>query len=341
MPRVMHPVDGVLGAIGGTPLVALSKLDSAFAWRLYAKLESQNPGGSAKDRPAKRMIEQALQQGLLKPGGVVVESSSGNLGVGLAQVCRYYDLPFICVVDPRAQPCNVAIMKAYGAEVQVVRADREEDYLAARIKRVRQLVEQMDHAYWPNQYANRDNPAAHAETTAREIHSALDGDLDWLFVAASSTGTLAGCQRYFAQALPSVKVVAVDSVGSVLFSGISGERKLPGMGAGRVPPLAHGVQPDGVVRVTDADCVRGCRRLVRREALLAGASGGGVIEAVLRSAPRLTGNVVAILHDSGARYMDTVYNDDWVTQHLGADALTLPAPAQLEAPVVGTPVCLT
>lgn len=313
--------DGILGAIGGTPLVRLSRLYEGCPFRLHAKLEALNPGGSAKDRPAKRMVEDALQQGVLRPGGVVIESSSGNLGVGLAQVCRYHNLRFICVVDEKAQPMNLAIIRAFGGEVQIVNKPPDGDYLAARIRRVCQLLEQTENSYWPNQYANALNRAAHAETTAREIDDALAGEVDWLFVATSSTGTLSGCQHYFSERHRRTQIVAVDAVGSVLFGGVQGERLFPGMGASREPPLSRGVYPCRVIRVSDVDCVRGCRRLAKHEAVLAGASGGGVVEAVARLATNLYGEVVVVLHDSGMRYLDTVYDDHWVEATLGSHAL--------------------
>ncbi|MCA9258625.1 MAG: pyridoxal-phosphate dependent enzyme, partial [Planctomycetales bacterium] len=286
---------------------------------LYAKLEFANPGGSAKDRPALRMVDEALRRGAIQADGYVIESSSGNMGIGLAQACRWHRLKFVCVVDPRAQPQNVAIMRALGAEIVCVTEPDSQsgDFLTARLATVRRLLQQRPGGYWPNQYANRANPAAQQEL-AREIDEALGGELDCVFVATSSTGAAGGCQDYFRLNRPRVQIIAVDAQHSVLFGGSPGPRRLPGMGAGKVPPLARGRQFDGVERVADRDCVVGCRRLAAREALLCGASGGGVLETVRRLQALLAGKrCVAVLHDSGTRYLDTVFNDEWVETELG------------------------
>ena len=313
-----EPYNGIAGTIGNTPLVRLNHYLDCFDVRLYVKLESQNPGGSAKDRPARLMIERALQTGEIRKNTTIIESSSGNMGIGLAQMCRIHGLRFVCVVDPNAQPHNVAIMKALGAEVRVVTEPVEGDYLAARLAMVQQLVRDVDNAYWPNQYGNIQNPRSHQHGTIREIDEALAGEVDDLFVATSSTGTARGCREYLRKRGRRTNVVAVDAVGSVLFDGVAGRRRIPGLGAGRLPALAHGQHFHGVERVTDIDCVVGCRRLSEREAILAGGSAGGVLEAIRRKQDHLAGrNVVAILHDSGTRYLDTVFNDQWVEDELG------------------------
>ncbi len=310
--------DGVLNAIGNTPLIRLHRYLDNPAVELYAKLEAANPGGSAKDRPAKAMLEHALACGEIGPQTTVIESSSGNMGIGLAQACRYYNLRFICVVDPNAQPQNLLMMKALGAEIETVTEPLDGGYLAARIARVTQLLKETPGGYWPNQYANRQNPLAHQQATIQEVVEALGGELDYLFVATSSTGTAQGCRDYLRQQQIPARVVAVDAYGSVLFGGKPGRRRIPGLGAGREPLLARGQRFDRVERVADIDCVTGCRRAALREALLVGGSAGGVLEVVRSMQDSLTGaRCAAILHDSGARYMDTVFNDQWVQQKLG------------------------
>ena len=322
--------DGVPGLVGRTPLVRLRRLlDAPGGPRVFAKLESANPAGSAKDRPAAAMVGDALARGDLRPGGTIVESSSGNLGVALAQLARWHGLDFVCVVDPRVSTTNARLVEAYGGRLhRVTEPDRETgDWLVARQAAVRDLVESMPGAWCPDQYSNPLNPAAHAAGTAREILEALDGRLSALLVATSTTGTLAGCQRHLREAGVGAEVVAVDAVGSVLFRGSRAKRLLPGFGAGSVPPLAAGVEPDRLVRVDDLDCVVGCRRLARREALLAGASGGGVISALDAVAADYGSRdtVVVVLHDHGERYLETVYDDAWVSAELGCD------PDRLEA----------
>jgi cysteine synthase A len=318
---------GVLDAIGGTPLVELRRLGRGV--HVWAKLESANPGGSAKDRPAARMIADALADGRIAPGGTVVESSSGNMGVGLAQACRYHGLRLICVVDTRAHDANLQAMRALGADIRVVGEPDPDtgDLLTARVKLVADLVAALPGAYWPDQYSNPSNPAAHAAGTMREIDDALAGDLDYLFVATSTTGTLRGCADLLRERDRATRIVAVDAVGSALFGGARGPRELPGFGAGMETVLSRGAAYDELVRVSDLECVVGCRRLAAQEAILAGASSGGVVSAFLRLAPEmLPGTRCALIFpDGGAGYFGTVFDDGWVERELGVGAATLAA----------------
>ncbi|MDA8564033.1 2,3-diaminopropionate biosynthesis protein SbnA [Mariniblastus sp.] len=313
--------DGILQALGNTPLVRLRRFLDDHTVKLFAKLESFNPGGSAKDRPAIRMIEQALKSGKIDSDTTVIESSSGNMGVALSQICRYHSMRFICVVDPNAQLHNVSIMRALGAEI--VRVDQMVDgsYLAARWRRVRELLNTSENSFWPNQYANLENPKSH-EATIREICRDSEDGFDYLFVATSSTGTATGCQNFLHRINHPAKVIAVDAIGSVLFGGTAGPRRIPGLGAGCEPALAVGKSFDGLYRVSNVDCVVGCRRAAEREAILVGGSGGGVLQTIRYLGDKLAGKTcVAILHDSGYRYLDTIFNDDWVK-----DATSLKAP---------------
>ncbi|WP_442509276.1 2,3-diaminopropionate biosynthesis protein SbnA [Novipirellula sp. SH528] len=321
---VVPPAKNVLDAIGNTPLIQLSRYLDVADVTLFAKLEASNPGGSAKDRPAHEMIRQAIERGEIDHNTTVIESSSGNMGIGLAQVCRYYGMRFICVVDPRAQHQNIEIMQALGAEIDLVDQPLEGDFLAARLARVCYLLETTPDSYWPNQYSNPANPLSHRIGTVREIDEALGGHLDYLFVATSSTGAAQGCRDFLRSMNRSTQVVAVDSAGSVLFGGTAGTRMIPGLGAGRVPPLARNQTFDHIARVSDLDCVVGCRRMAHREAMLVGGSAGGVLETVRRMQDQLSGKAcAAILHDSGTRYLQTIFNDEWVTDRLGCDPETI------------------
>lgn len=307
--------DGILNAIGNTPLVRFGRYLDRDDVELFAKLEYGNPGGSAKDRPARQMLLAAIENGEIGPESTIIESSSGNMGIGLAQACRYHGLRLICVVDPNAQSQNVAIMQALGAQIERVTEPLDGDFLAARLARVCRLLETIPNSFWPNQYANSQNPMAHELGTIREIDEALDGELDFLFVATSSTGTAQGCRNYLRSRGRRTRVIAVDAVGSVLFGGKPGRRKIPGLGAGREPSLARNQTFDRVIRVTDLDCIVGCRRAANREAVLLGGSAGGVLETVRSLQDELAGKrCAAILHDSGTRYLDTVFNDDWVAE---------------------------
>ena len=313
--------DGVLDAIGRTPLIRLRRFLDRSDIDLLVKWEAANPGGSAKDRPAKRIIEQALARGDIDGQTTIIESSSGNMGIGLAQACRSYGLKFICVVDPRTQRQNLRLIEALGGHIHLVDKPVQGDFLTARIARVCRLLEEIPNSYWTNQYANQDNPQAHHDGTAEEIAEATDGELDVLLVATSSTGTIQGCRNYFRSEGLDVDVIGVDSAGSVLFGGAAGPRHISGLGAGKEPPLANGQRFGQIIRVTDLDCVIGCRRAAEREAILVGGSGGGVLMAVSQIADQLRGKrCVGILHDSGSRYVDTVFNDNWVERHLGCSS---------------------
>jgi 2,3-diaminopropionate biosynthesis protein SbnA len=324
---VRAPVDGILGAIGDTPLVRLRRYLLRPDVAVWAKLESANPGGSAKDRPAAQMLNDALERGIVDIGSTIVESSSGNMGVGLAQACRFLGLRLIAVVDARAGEANVRTMRALGADVRIVtRPDPGTgDLLVARLKEVRRLLAETPNSYWPDQYANESNPAAHTAGTMREIDEALDGELDYLFVATSTTGTLRGCADYLREQGRSTRIVAVDSAGSALFGGRRGRRVVPGFGAGVETSLSAGADFDELRRVSDLDCVVGCRRLVEREAILAGGSSGGVAFALESAAERMDpgSRCAVIFPDGGAGYLETVYDDGWVERELGC------GPAQL------------
>src|SRR5262245_2468350 len=283
-------------------------------------MEGFNPGGSAKDRPALRIIQEAMERGEVKPGAVVIESSSGNLGIGLAQACRYFGLRFICVVDPKTTQQNLLILSAYGAEIDLVSEPDPVtgEFLQARINRVQTLLHTIKDSYWTNQYANLSNVQGHYRKM-NEIATALEGKIDYLFVATGTCGTLRGCAEYVRDRHLNTKVYAVDAQGSVIFGGQAAKRLIPGHGSARRPELFRDDLADECLRVTDLDCVVGCRRLVRREAILAGGSSGGVVmavEQVKQQIPR-GATCAVILHDRGERYLDTVYSDKWVAQHFG------------------------
>ncbi|HKH43777.1 MAG TPA: 2,3-diaminopropionate biosynthesis protein SbnA [Thermoanaerobaculia bacterium] len=312
---------GILSAVGRTPLVALRQIYPEISFQLYAKLEALNPGGSIKDRPAREILQEALRRGEVHRGTVVIESSSGNMGIGLAQACAYYGLRFICVVDVKTSRQNREILEIYGAEIDCVEEPDPEtgELLPARLRRVRELMAAHGDAFWPNQYANEQNAGAHFRTTMQEVATALDHKLDFLLCAASTCGTVRGCGEYVREHGMSTRVIAVDSVGSLIFSDQKGPRYLPGMGAGLRPPLCDLRFIDEHVLVSDLECILACRRLVRSEGILAGASSGGLIAAVGKIRDRIPeGSTCAVvLPDRGERYVDTVYSDAWVRDHFG------------------------
>jgi cysteine synthase A len=292
---------------------------------VYAKLEALNPGGSIKDRPAYSIIAKAIASGEVTKDTTIVESSSGNFAIGLAQVCAYLGLRLVCVVDIKTTAQNVRIIEAYGARVDLVSQPDPTtgEYLQARLTRVRQILDSINDSFWPNQYVNRNNSGAHYGTTMPEIVDVLGTDIDYLFLSTSTCGTLRGCAEFLRERQMGTKIIAVDAMGSVIFGRPPGKRLLPGHGAGVIPKLFSPDLADDVVHVSDLDCVVGCRRLVQHEAILAGASSGGVISAI----ERLIGDeklhrparCVAVLPDRGERYLDTVYSDAWVQTHLGLE----------------------
>ncbi|MFL6202788.1 MAG: 2,3-diaminopropionate biosynthesis protein SbnA [Thermoanaerobaculia bacterium] len=313
--------EGILSTIGRTPLVRLRRFVPGAGFQLFAKLEALNPGGSIKDRPARAILEDALRSGLIDQGTLIIESSSGNMGIGLAQACRYHGLRFLCVVDPKTAPANLRILRAYGAEIDLVEEPDPEsgELLQARLNRVRELLGRNGNAFWPNQYAHLQNPASHYSTTMHEVASALGRKVDYLFVATSTCGTIRGCGEYVRDNGLATRVIAVDAVGSLIFSDVRARRLVPGLGAGMRPPLCDLSLIDECVHVDDLDCILACRRLVAREAILAGGSSGGVLSAVEKLKDRIPDGAVcvAILPDRGERYLDTLFSDEWVREHFG------------------------
>jgi 2,3-diaminopropionate biosynthesis protein SbnA len=317
--------DGILSTIGNTPLIKLKSLFYNSEFEVYAKMELMNPGGSAKDRPALRMIHEAWKEGTIGPGTTIIESSSGNMAISLAMICKYLGMRFISVIDPRTTETNLQILKALDAKIDYVALPDPEtgEFLPARLKRVQQLLAKIPGSYWPNQYANANNYLAHYHTTMKEIVTELER-VDYLFCSVSTCGTIRGLAEYARDHGLRTKIVAVDAEGSAIFGGNKGIRRFPGLGAGIVPPFCRSDLIDRIVHVSDSDIVKGCRLLAQKESILAGASSGGIITAVKQMEPDLTPGAVCavILHDKGERYLDTVYSDSWVQGQFGRELWT-------------------
>jgi cysteine synthase A len=315
---------GVLSAIGKTPLVRLTNIFKNCHFKLFAKLEMLNPGGSIKDRTALSILRNGVELGCINPGTVVIESTSGNMGIGLAQACALLGLRFICVVDPKTTQQNIRILKAYGAEINAVTEPDPitGEYLQARIDRVQQLLCTIPNSFWPDQYSNLYNARAHYQTM-QEVIDALGEPPDYLFCATSTCGTIRGCAEYIRDNNLATRVIAVDAVGSVIFGGQKAKRLIPGHGAAIIPPLFQPNLAYHAIHLNDIDCVMGCRRLTRTEAILAGGSSGAVIMAVQKFYEQIPNSAicVVILPDRGERYLDTIYADDWVEEHFGKEEL--------------------
>lgn len=313
---------GILGAIGGTPLVRLEKIFGSSHFDCFAKLEALNPGGSSKDRPSVAIIEQALQTGEINSDTLIIESSSGNTGIGLAQVCAYHGLRFRCLIDPKVTQQNVDILAAYGAEIEMIEHPDPEtgEILLAKLRRIEEILHTVENSFWANQYANPENSGAHFRSTIKEILRDLDGRMpDYLFIATATCGTIRGCLDFLTDNAYPTKVVAVDALGSHIFSNIKHRRLIPGLGSAICPQLTPTDGVHKLIHVSDIDCVVGCRRLARTEAILAGGSSGGVITAMDRMSREIPEGsaVVALLPDRGERYLDTIFSDQWVQENLG------------------------
>ncbi|MCP4878366.1 MAG: 2,3-diaminopropionate biosynthesis protein SbnA [Gammaproteobacteria bacterium] len=309
----------MLDTVGNTPIIELRKIFADGRFKLFGKIEALNPGGSIKDRSGLHMLREALFLGKISRDTTIIESSSGNMAIGLAQACAYWGFKLICVVDVRTTKQNIKILQAYGAEISLVSEPLpgSDSLLEARKLRVQELLASVPDTYCPNQYVNPNNFAAHYLGTMPEIVNALGSHVDYVFIATSTCGTLRGCAEYIRDNGLPTKVVAVDAIGSVIFGDKPRPRLLPGHGAAETSQIYRDGLADDVVLISDYDCVTGCRNLVRQEAVLAGASSGGVIAAINKYRSRIEPDTVcaAILADRGERYMDTVYCDDWVLQN--------------------------
>jgi len=309
----------VVACVGRTPLVELGGQFPPPGATVIAKLELMNPSGSMKDRSAAYIVERGLADGTITAASHLIESSSGNFGIALATAARVHDLEFTCVVDPKTTPANLRILGCLGAHVELVTdADDHGCFLDARLRRVAELCRETPEGVWINQYANERNWQAHYHGTAGEILADLDRPLDCLVVPVSTTGTILGLARRLRGAFPGLRVVAVDAAGSVIFGGPPGPRHVPGLGAGRRPELlaAGASEIDEVVSVSDREAVAGCRALASSEGILAGGSSGAVVAAIGRMRPGWPAGwqVLTVLPDRGDRYLDQVYDDDWVAR---------------------------
>ncbi|MGW1025341.1 2,3-diaminopropionate biosynthesis protein SbnA [Streptomyces sp. NPDC002577] len=294
-----------------------------FGRSLYLKCEGFNFAGSIKLKAATEMVETAEREGVLKPDSILVESSSGNLGVAMSMIAASKGYRFLCVTDSRCNLSTRLLMEALGSQVHVIAdLDANGGFLGARIDYVRALVDSDDRYVWLSQYTNPGNWKAHYRKTAPEIAQRFPR-LDVLFVGAGTTGTLMGCARFFRRWHRPVRIVAVDSVGSVIFGGEPGRRMIPGLGMSMRPPLLDESYVDEVIYVEETDTIRACHRLARR-GFLFGGSTGTVVSGAMRwlaenDARDLT--AIAIAPDLGERYLDTIYQANWLQDLYGEGVL--------------------
>jgi cysteine synthase A len=305
-------------------------LRSSFGQPLFLKCEGFNFAGSIKLKPAAEMVDAAEQAGILTPRSALVESSSGNLGVALSMIAANKGYRFLCVTDSRCNLSTRLLMKALGAKVHTINEpDPVTGFLGARLNYVRALCASDERYVWLNQYANPGNWLAHYRRTAPAIAQSFP-DLDVLFVGVGTTGTLMGCARFFHEWHRPVRIVAVDSIGSVIFGGPPGRRMIPGLGTSVRPQLLDQSYVDEVLQIAEVDTIRACHRLARTGFLFGGSTGtvvSGALDWLVRhSRPGLT--AVAIAPDLGERYLDTIYQANWVHDLYGEEALR---PSELTA----------
>ena len=284
---------------------------------VFLKLEGFNVTGSIKVKTAIELVEDLEKRGIARPNEtVLVESSSGNLGLALSLVCAVKGYKFICVTDPNANRAAMRGMELYGAKVIVVEdRDSAGGYLGSRLKKIDQILGSDPNTAWLDQYSNIANKNVHARQTAGEIVREFDR-VDWVFVGTGTTGTLAGISERLRREFPRIKVVAVEPVGSVTFGGAPGKRHIPGIGTSVRPSLADLAKPDRIVAVNEEKTVEACLSFVRDYHLLVGGSTGTVLAAVQQLAAEFRRGdiIVAISPDLGEKYLDTVYDPAWVEE---------------------------
>jgi cystathionine beta-synthase len=314
----------VTAAIGGTPLVALDRLATGLVPRVVAKLEQMNPGGSVKDRIALPMIEAAERAGLLKPGGVIVEPTSGNTGVGLAMAAAVRGYRCIFVMADKQSPEKQALLRAYGAEVVLCPSDVPPDDERSYYRVSDRLARETPGAWKPDQYSNPANSDAHYAMTGPEIWEATDGRITHFVAGVGTGGTISGIGRYLHEQNAGVLVIGADPAGSV-FSGGDGQPYLTeGVGEDFWPETYDTDVCDLIVRVSDRDAFLTARAATAAEGILTGESGGTALWAALqvaRSVDDPASLFVVLLPDSGRNYLGKLYNDAWLRQVgvLGAD----------------------
>lgn len=313
----------LLETIGNAPLIELRNTTASTEGRLLFKYERGNPGGSIKDRPALFIVTEAEKRGLLKPGGTIIESSSGNFGISLAMIGAAKGYRVIILVDPKTTATNLALLKCFGAEVVVVtEQDDSGSYHKTRISLANKLADEIPDAFRPDQCFNLLNSTAHYQGTAREIFADCPDNIAAIVAAVSTGGQLGGISRYTKTYRPDVKVIGVDAVGSSIFGGESHSYLIPGIGLAWTPCNVAVENIDSVYKVTDEAAFVAARCFTRNEGILMGPSSGACALVALTIAKQLSplDCVVCIISDGGERYIQKLFNDTWMqTNHFSTE----------------------
>lgn len=296
----------ILECIGNTPLVELSHLESNLYAKIYAKVESFNPAGSAKDRIARKMILEAEKQGLLKPGATIIEPTSGNTGIGLAMVCALRGYQAIFTMPETMSEERQKLLKAYGAKIVLTPASKG---MSGAIEEANNLHQKMENSWIPSQFSNPNNPLAHYETTGPEIWEQTKGHLDVFVAGVGTGGTITGTGRYLKEKNPKVEIVAVEPAGShVLSGGKPGPHDLQGIGAGFIPEALDTSIYDKILCIENEQAYAMARQCARKEGILVGISSGASLYGAMQLAKdkKYAGkSIVVLLPDTGERYLST------------------------------------
>ena len=313
----------ILHTIGNTPLIRMNRLNEGLLPLMLAKMEFLNPGGSGKDRIGIAMIEAAEGLGLLQPGGTIVEPTSGNTGIGLAQAAVVKGYKVIFTMNAKVCQEKRNILKAYGAEIVVCPCGVAPDDPRSYYKVAERLVEETPNAFSPNQYANPNNPLAHYHTTGPEIWRDTAGQITHFIAGMGTGGTITGVARYLKEHNPDIRIIGVDAQGSLyrhFYDGTQGKAqgyKIEGIGQDFLPDSIDLELIDGVITVSDKEAYSMAREAARKEAWMVGSSAGAVIAGALKVARKLDKDavVVLLLPDSGKNYLSTVFNDEWIGEN--------------------------
>ena len=319
----MHYAENILGTIGKTPLVRLNKITAEVDGLVLAKLESFNPGNSVKDRMALKMVEDAEKDGRLKPGGTIVEGTSGNTGMGLALAAIVKGYKLICVSTDKQSKEKFDVLRAVGAEVIVCPTDVAPDDPRSYYSTSKRIGEETPNAWYVNQYDNPSNAQAHYEQTGPEIWEQTNGKITHFLVGVGTGGTISGVAKFLKEKNPNIKIWGIDTYGSVFKkyheTGIFDENEIypyitEGIGEDILPKNVDFSLIDHFEKVTDKDAAVYTRKLAREEGIFAGNSCGAAIKGLLQLKDNFEKEdvIVVLLHDSGSRYIGKIYNDDWM-----------------------------
>jgi cystathionine beta-synthase len=316
--------ENVLDAVGGTPLIRLNRLAKGLKPRIYVKAEFLNPGGSVKDRIGVAMIDDAERRGLLKPGGTIVEGTSGNTGIGLALVAALRGYKLIFTITDKQSREKINLLKALGAEVIVCPTAVEPKDPRSYYSVADKLTAEIPGAYHPNQYENPENPKVHYRTTGPEIWRDSEGKITHFVAGMGTGGTISGVAKYLKEQNPKVKIVGADPIGSLYYEkikfgrvGVAKPYVVEGIGEDIFPGTMDLKCVDDVVQTPDRDCFTMTRKLARMEGILAGGSGGAAAVAGLEYAKKLSEKdfMVILIPDTGMRYLSKIYNDEWMREN--------------------------